>query len=160
MSDCFTDPAPVLAVLQTHTAATAVFFLLLPNTLVAAAKMLRACYILPPPPSTRKIIHRRQESWYLICSGACRKEETPSRKPRTGKQAGWEGAGPGQTGIRHGLATRKNLYRQPMSKYLTCFPRLPNQIWQGYNMTMAGKGKALWGGEIPENPGCQVMNSR
>lgn len=72
----------------------------------------------PSSPSPRKIIHHGQERWYLICSGACRKEETPSRqdgKPRIGEQAGREATGPGQTSVRHSLITGKNLHRQPTS---------------------------------------------
>jgi len=66
----------------------------------------------PSCPSPRKITHRGQKRGDLICSGACGKEETPSRqagKPRPGEQAGWKGAGPGQIGVRPDLAIRKTL---------------------------------------------------
>lgn len=76
---------------------------------------LQKNYVLPAHHQER--VHCSQERWYLIFSGACRKETTSSRqarKPRIGQQAGWESTGPGQTGVRHGLAIKKKLCRQPL----------------------------------------------
>lgn len=44
---------------------------------------------------------------------AGRRQFCQERKTRTGEQAEWERTGPGQTGPRHGLAIKKNVYRQP-----------------------------------------------
>lgn len=44
---------------------------------------------------------------------AGRRQFCQERKTRTGEQAEWERTGPGQTGVRHGLAMKKNMYRQP-----------------------------------------------
>lgn len=91
-----------------HIVATAISFLLF---LMFWWQQKRLC---PSCPSPR--VHCSQERWYLIYSGACRKDATSSRKarkPRIGEQAGWESTGPGQNGVRHGLAIKKNLYKQP-----------------------------------------------
>lgn len=99
---------------------------------------------------------------YLIYSGACRKEATlsrPVRKSRIGEQAGWESTGPGQTGVRNGLAIKNNLYKATTRQYFTCSPGFPNKMWQGYNRTLATKGNALWGGEKPGKSGSCMTNS-
>lgn len=90
-----------------------------------------------------------------IYSGACRKEAILPREKDKNWKAGrvgenrswadWCKAWPGHEEERVQATTKQ---------YFPCFPRMPSEMWQGYNRTMAAKGKALWGGKKTGKSGC------